>query len=185
MVNKYDTLYKSDLDESFKYKDASEYEFMIPKRYKGNGNSQNGTIEPAFNVEMGPMNEEVQNCEEKNNWNEKWLLDSGLTINLMNRKERFWNQHESSVTVTVGQGSQVKGQKDGDVVLEEKNAGKNLRIAATYCPDFRKNISSVKRLQLAGYTAFFKDTKATIEDKQTGEITFVCNKGSDRMFYLR
>ncbi len=45
--------------------------------------------------------------------------------------------------MTVGQGNPVKGPEDGDVVLEEKNAGKNLRIAATYCPDFRKNISSV------------------------------------------
>jgi hypothetical protein len=97
-------------------------------------------------------------------------------MNLTNRKERFWNQHESSVTVTVGEGSQVKGQKDGKVILKEKNSGKNLRISATYCPDFRKSIRSVKQLQrMAGYMATFDNEKVTIKDKKTCEIAFICD----------
>ncbi len=116
---------------------------------------------------------------------EEWLLDSGSTVNLTNKKERFWNQRESGVTVTVGQGSQVEGQKDGDVILKEKNSGLNMKISATYCPDFRKNILSVKRLQQAGYQVSFEGTKTTIKDKKTGVSAFVCDKGGDGMFYLR
>lgn len=67
---------------------------------------------------------------------------------------------------------------DGEVIFKEKNTGLNSRTSATYCPDFRKNILSVKKLQLAGYMVSFEDTKATIGDKQTGKIAFVCHKGT-------
>jgi hypothetical protein len=50
--------------------------------------------------------------------------------------------------MAVGEGSRVKGLLDGNIILfTETNAGKYLKISATYCPDFRKNILGVKRLQ--------------------------------------
>jgi hypothetical protein len=70
-------------------------------------------------------------------------------------------------------------------LFKEKNTDKNLRITATYCLDFRKNILSVKRLQLAGFTVAFDEEEATGQDKKTGIIAFVCKQGSDGMFYLR
>jgi hypothetical protein len=87
--------------------------------------------------------------------------------------------------VTVGDGSQVPGQTDGHVILKEKNSGKNLKISATYCPNFRKNILSVKKLQQGGFMVAFDDEKATICCKKTKEVAFICEKGNDGMFYLR
>jgi uncharacterized membrane protein YvbJ len=103
-------------------------------------------------------------------------------VNLTNRKELFWNQHKSSVTVMVGEGSHVKGQKDGNIILKEKNSGRNLKISSTYCPDFRKNTLS---LQMAGYMVTFDDGKATIKDKKMGEITLICEQGYVGMLYLK
>jgi hypothetical protein len=60
-----------------------------------------------------------------------------------------------------------------------------LKILATYCPGFKKNIISVKRLQMAGFTVSFDDTKATIKEKEMGQTAFLCDKGPDGMFYLR
>jgi hypothetical protein len=184
IVNKYESLFDSDSSEddddcsfnSYDYGDEDDYEFMIPEEYKG---------DEVHNTEMETAHEEVMNWEHEKKWKEEWLLDSGSTVNLTNRSERFWNQYESSVTVTVGEGSQVEGQKDRHVVLKEKNSGKSMKISATYCPNFRKNILSVKRLQLVGYSVSFEDTKAVIQDKKNGDIAFICEKGIDGMFYLR
>jgi hypothetical protein len=103
----------------------------------------------------------------------------------VNLNERFWDQLDSTITVTVGEGSQVKGLKDGNIILKEKNLGGNLRIKVTCCPDFKKNILSVKQLQMAGDMVAFDDDKATIKDQVTKEITFLCDKRKDKMFYLR
>jgi hypothetical protein len=43
----------------------------------------------------------------------------------------------------------------------------------------------VKHLQLAGFTVAFDNKKATIRNKETSKIAFICEKGSDGMFYLR
>ena len=113
------------------------------------------------------QNEETNVCHHKNKsgWQEEWLLDSGSTVNLTNKKERFWEKRTTNITVTVGDGSQVEGLCDGSVILKEKNTKENLKITATYCPGFKKNILSVKRLQQAGFTVAFDDEKATICDK--------------------
>jgi hypothetical protein len=143
-------------------------EFVIPSKYKWR-------TETIFNIEVKDGNEhEVYSCDQKNKWNEEWLLDSGSMVNLTNIKEGLWKQAETSMTVTVGDGSKVTGILDGKVILKEKNSGKYLNISVTYCPNFRKNILSVKRLQLAGFMVTFDDNKATIEDKKTtlhNEIT--------------
>jgi hypothetical protein len=76
----------------------------------------------------------------------------------------------------------VEGKMDGDIILKEKNLGENLKITATYCPEFGKNILSVKRLQLAGYTVNSEDSKASVANKKTGMVAFVCNKGNGGMF---
>ncbi len=38
---------------------------------------------------------------------------------------------------------------------------------------------------MAGLSVAFDDKKATVRSKQTQVIAFVCEKGSDGMFYLR
>jgi hypothetical protein len=185
--NRYEVLYDSDEDNEW---GDDDMEFMIPEKWTKKaptkGRRAPKTTETAFNVEVKGKDEETVNaCSHKNDWREEWLLDSGSTVNLTNNKARFWKQCTTSTTVTVGDGSQVEGLLNGSIILKEKNSQKNLKISATYCPDFRKNILSVKRLQQAGFMVMFDDEKATVQDKKTKVIAFTCDKGSDGMFYLR
>jgi hypothetical protein len=126
VVNKYESLYESDskvesdneTDGSYMFDDAEGYEgyeFMIPKDYKGYEQEEGRMNESNFNVECQQKHEDVLNCEVRDKWRkEEWLLlDSGSTVNVTNQNDRLWNQHESCVTVTVGQGSEVEGQKEG------------------------------------------------------------------------
>jgi hypothetical protein len=116
---------------------------------------------------------------------EEWCLNSGSTVNLTNKKEHFWRQCPTNTTVTVGDGSQVTGLLDGSIIpLKEKFTGNNLKISATYCPDFRENILSVKRLQQAGFMVTFDDEKVTVQDKKMKEMAFICEKRNDGMYYL-
>jgi hypothetical protein len=128
LMNQYGSLYKesnSDKD-SMESEDEEEYEFMMPEGYEVTEHTPYDVpVETAFKVKRSPTNEEVQSCEHQKDWKEERLLDSGSTINLTYRKEHFWNQHESSVTLMAGRGSQVKIQMDGDIILsKEKNSGK-------------------------------------------------------------
>jgi hypothetical protein len=70
----------------------------------------------VFNIERRPTKMDVEVCEHKKDWKEEWLLDSGSTVNLTNKKECWWTHF----TVTVGVGSQVKGQMDGNIILKGK-----------------------------------------------------------------
>jgi hypothetical protein len=111
--------------------------FVIPSCYSY-------TPESTYNTEVveAEANEDYA-CEhnKKNGWMEEWLLDSGSTVNLTNQMDRLWDQRKTKIMVTVGDGSNAEGLYNGSVILKEKNTKKNLRITATYCPDFRKNIS--------------------------------------------
>jgi hypothetical protein len=148
--NQNDALYESDdkislVDSKGTFGDNDEYDdedmvFIIPSCYSFGQES-------TFNVEVNKKNKQevyANKYQNKSGWKEEWLLDSGSTVNLTNRKERFWDQRATKTTVTVGDGSEVVGLCDGNIILKkEKNMQENLKITATYCPNFRKNILSV------------------------------------------
>jgi hypothetical protein len=163
---------RDELMETIFYVEVSK---MVQKE-KNNG---------TFNIEDKPKNEEGLNCDNQKDWKEEWLLDSGSMVNLTIKKGCFWNQRESDVTVTIGEGSQVEGKMDGDIIFNEKNSGENLKIIATFYPEFQKSILSVKRLQRAGYMVNSDDSKASVVNKKTGMVAFVCDKGNDGIFYLK
>jgi hypothetical protein len=104
--NHYDVLYESDDDDSLintkgTFGDSNKYEgedmdFVIPSCYSY-------TPQSAFNIEV--VEEEkhkVYACEHenKNSWREEWLLNSGLMVNLTNKKEHLWEQHKTNIMVT-------------------------------------------------------------------------------------
>jgi hypothetical protein len=111
----------SSIDTKETFRDDDKYngediEFLIPSCYSYRQES-------VFNMEINEKEmHEINACKHQNlnGWRGEWLLDSGSTVNLTNKKECFWEQRATNIMVMVGDGSQVEGLFIGHVILKRK-----------------------------------------------------------------
>lgn len=128
------------------------------------------------------VNSVVQNDDEPGNWafctgnasrrEDHWILDSGATCHISNRREFFDHLDETileAVWVANGMKTQSRGRGSGEMVVLD-GAG-NRRVitleAVLYVPEMKSNLLSVKRLVKKGFTVTFDESGAKISRSGT------------------
>ena len=101
-----------------------------------------------------------------------WIIDSGCTNHMCNKKDIFFNYNELSnpVSVQVGDGKTVRGIGKGNVWLDLKlpysGPKKCILQDVYYVPDLAYNLVSVSQLAEKGKDTIFRAKYCTIKDKK-------------------
>lgn len=98
---------------------------------------------------------------------DKWILDSGATCHISNRREFFDTLDETvleAVWVANGMKAESKGRGSGKIVVLDGAGNRRVIMleAVLYVPDMKSNLISVKRLVKKGFSVTFDETGAKI-----------------------
>jgi hypothetical protein len=111
---------------------------------------------------------------------ENWLADTGATAHITMSDVGMTNVRPVSVTVVVGDGSEIKCTKRGDIKLT--NGEKTMILKdVLYTPKFHKNIVSLGVLIRDGFDLSVTGSTMTVKKGRGGHISF--NRETNGVFY--
>lgn len=101
--------------------------------------------------------------------NEEWIIDSGASRPMTNRKDWMANKKPINESVTIANDSKLNVKEIGDVELKLKvgNSPVNVMIEdVLYVPELFTNLISVSKLVKKGLTVIFDESGCRIINKQ-------------------
>ena len=111
---------------------------------------------------------------------ENWLADTGATAHITMSDVGMTNVRPVSVTVVVGDGSEIKCTKRGDIKLT--NGEKTMTLKdVLYTPKFHKNIVSLGVLIRDGFDLSVTGSTMTVKKGRGGHISF--NRETNGVLY--
>ena len=111
---------------------------------------------------------------------ENWLADTGSTAHITMSDVGMTNVRPVSVTVVVGDGSEIKCTKRGDIKLT--NGEKTMKLKdVLYTPKFHKNIVSLGVLIRDGFDLSVTGSTMTVKKGRGGHISF--NRETNGVLY--
>lgn len=118
-----------------------------------------------------------------------WLLDSGCTHHVSNRKDWFMSFEELNVEMV---NTAADPQKQSGATLHAKGVGKIIlrmyvgnpvrRIVLDnvyYVPHIRKNLMSVSQIEKKGYELMIKDGTIKVRDVHTKKVLCIATRNND------
>ena len=112
---------------------------------------------------------------------ENWVADTGATAHITMSDVGMTNVRPVSVTVVVGDGSEIKCTKRGDIKLTNGEQTMTLKDVL-YTPKFHKNIVSLGVLIRDGFDLSVTGSTMTVKKGRGGHISF--NRETNGVLYF-
>lgn len=146
---------------------------LLTRRHIGDDDTDDGVNEEVFDLSDEYSESHIN----------KYLLDSGSTINADNDADSVKNPRPSNAKVTVANGNRVASAGVGPTTIIDDATGYPLFVKEMHViPEFSKKIISLNKLSEEGYDVQFVKDGAIIRDKSGKEI--MCPRDPNGLCYF-
>ena len=94
-----------------------------------------------------------------------WLIDSGASRHVTNRRDLLFNYRSLSepATVMIGDSRHIHGYGCGDVILRNKDGKEVMFTDVLYVPSMFVSVLSVSKVDMKGIGVMFKNSRVVME----------------------